>query len=209
MNQPRAYGTFTKRGDHIFRTSAFIQWGDSEQSIGACLLLNPGSADFNKINLELKVKLNTIGEAEGEIKTDPTMDQLILFLKGIYGEAPLTGRFHIYNLFNLQNTKAINAVDQFEALVLSGDYKIRESLIPIEELQSHPWILTGWGVKQNPNWKNLEQIKGMWVSLINESKVPAFGKKHKDSNNYYHPCPLIPTRRPGMLADLIAIYKQQ
>lgn len=210
MNQPKAYGTFTKRGDHTFRNSAYIQWGDSEESIGACLLLNPGSADFNKINPDLKVKLNTVGKAEGEIKTDPTMEQLILFLKGIYGEeASLAGRFHIYNLFTLQNAKSINAVDQFETLVRSDEYEIRESLIPLVELQSHPWILTGWGVEQNPNWINLEQIKAMWMSLIDESKVPTFGKKHKDSNNYYHPCPLIPTRRPGMLADLISIYKQK
>lgn len=210
MNTPKVYGTFTKRGDHTFRTSAFIQWGESVKSIGACLLLNPGSADFSKINPDLKGILNTSFKAEGEIKPDPTMKQLILLLEGIYGQENLiAGRFHIYNLFNLQNAKSIHAVDQIETIIHSGEYKIKESLITVNELQSHPWLLIGWGVEQKANWKNLEQIKDSWLNLIKESKIPTFGKKHKDSKNYYHPCPLIPTRRPDMLNDLLTIYKQK
>ena len=77
MNQPKAYGSFVKRGDHIFRTSAYIQWGESEKSIGSCLLLNPGSANFDKINSKLTTSLHTLGYADGEINTDPTMIQLI------------------------------------------------------------------------------------------------------------------------------------
>ena len=121
MNQPKAYGTFIKRGDYTFRTSAYIQWGQSEKSIGACLLLNPGSADFIKINPNLINELNTSFKTEGEITPDPTMDQLILMVEGIYGkEKPISGRFHIYNLFNLQNAKSMNAVEQFEALIRTG-----------------------------------------------------------------------------------------
>lgn len=210
MNQPKAYGIFIKRGEHTFRTSAYIQWGQSKQSIGVCLLLNPGSADFNKINPDLKEALNTSFEAKGEIKPDPTMEQLILLLEGIYeDETLIAGRFHIYNLFNLQNAKSIHAIDQFEALIQSGKYDITKSLITLNELQTHPWILTGWGVEQKSKWKNLEQIKGSWLNLIKESNVPTFGKRHKSSDNYYHPCPLIPTLRPGMINELITIYKQK
>ncbi|MGG0937001.1 hypothetical protein ABHN11_12935 [Brevibacillus centrosporus] len=210
MNQPKAYGTFIKRGDHTFRTSAYIQWGQSEKSIGACLLLNPGSADFNKINPVLMEMLNTSFKAEGAITPDPTMDQLILMLEGIYGkEKPIAGRFHIYNLFNLQNAKSINAVDQFEGLVHAGEYDITESLIPLHELQMHPWLLLGWGVDHKASWKNLKRIKEKWINLITQSKVPTFGKKHKESSNYYHPCPLISTHRPTMLNELITLYKQK
>jgi hypothetical protein len=48
MSQPKVYGTFVKRGKNIYRTSAYIQWGDSEKSLGACLLLNPGAASLDK-----------------------------------------------------------------------------------------------------------------------------------------------------------------
>ncbi|MEK5419513.1 hypothetical protein [Paenibacillus sp. FSL L8-0708] len=210
MNHPKAYGTFIKRGENTYRTSAYIQWGSSEQSIGACLLLNPGSADFHKINPDLNVILNTLFRAKGEIMTDPTMKQLILLIEGIYGQLqPIAGRFHIYNLFNLQNPKSIHAIDLFEALVHSGEYDITESLISLNELQTHPWIFTGWGIEQKVSWKNLEKIKDVWLNLIRDSKVPTFGKKHKTYNNYYHPCPLIPTHRSHMLTDLLSLYKQK
>lgn len=210
MNQPKAYGTFTKSGVHTYRTSAYIQWGESEESIGACLLLNPGSADFNKINPDLKETLNTSFKAEGNIKPDPTMEQLILLIEGIYGKkTPIAGRLHIYNLFNIQNAKSIHAIDQFEALINAGEYDITESLVTLNELQKHPWLLTGWGVERKAKWRNLEQAKKIWLNLISESNVPTFGKKHKDSNNYYHPCPLIPTRRPDMLNDLLTIYQEK
>jgi hypothetical protein len=140
-------------------------------------------------------------------KADPTMEQLIHVVEGIYGNNTLiTGRFHIYNLFNLQNTRMMHAVDQFEALVNSGEYDITESLIPLEELQSHPWLLLGWGVEQKARWKNLQLIKEKWRDLIAKSKVPTFGKKHKTTDDYYHPCPLIPTKRPIMVKELIALY---
>ncbi|UVI29760.1 hypothetical protein [Paenibacillus spongiae] len=211
MSHPQAYGTFARRGGHTFRTSAYIQWGDSKKSIGASLLLNPGSADFNHAHHPgLMETLHTSMQASGAIKPDPTMEQLILFLEAIYGgETPLTGRFHLYNLFNLQNAKSVHAVDQFEALVHSDVCGIRDSLIPIGELQSHPWLLIGWGVERRASWNNLELSKRGWLDLISQAGVPFFGKMHPKHNNYYHPCPRIPTRRPDMLNDLVAIYKEQ
>ena len=207
MNQPKAYGSFTKRGDHTFRKSTYIQWGDSEQSIGACLLLNPGSADFNKINPDLKVKLNTIGKAEGGIKTDRTMEQLIILIEEIYQQkSSIAGRFHIYNLFNLKNPKSIHAIDHFEALVQSGEYDIMESLIPLEELQLHPWLLTAWGVKHKASWTNFERIKKDWLNLIHESKIPTFGKKQMRSNNYYHPNPRKSKDKSIILKELVELH---
>jgi hypothetical protein len=209
MNPPKAYGTFEKRGDNTFRTSAFIKWGESEKSIGACLLLNPGSANFD-MNSALYNSLQTLGHAKGEIHTDPTMRQLIQLLEGIYGaDHPLNGHFHIYNLFTLQNTASSHAIDQFENLANHGEYDISESLVILKELQSHPWILLGWSVEQNSRWKNLELTKDLWRRQICESKVPTFGKKHINRDDYYHPCPLIPTQRPTTLTELITLYKQK
>ncbi|MCK1997511.1 hypothetical protein MPH47_09805 [Psychrobacillus psychrodurans] len=208
MNKPKAYGSFVKRGENVFRTSAFIQWGDSEASIGACLLLNPGSATLDN---ELTYELDTKGSASGWVKTeDPTMQQLISVVEGVYEkDKPITGRFHIYNLFNLQNTIAVNAVDQFESLVQSGEYEITESLPNINELKTHPWILLGWGVRRESKWKNLELIKNQWRELIEQAEIPNFGKKHKSRNDYYHPCPLIPTGRLIIVDELIVMYKQK
>lgn len=208
MNRPKAFGAFVKRGDYTFRTSAYIQWGESEKSIGSCLLLNPGSADFDKINSNLTTSLNTLGNADGEVNTDQTMKQLIKVVEGIYGtETPINGRFHIYNLFNLQNTENRHAIEQFENLVDCGEYDITSSLIPIAELKSHPWIFFGWGVERNRRWKNLEHIKESWRELISESNIPLFGKKHRQTDDYYHPLYIL--YQPSMLQELATIYKQK
>ncbi|PEJ34209.1 hypothetical protein CN689_08685 [Peribacillus butanolivorans] len=207
MMEPKAFGSFVKRGENIYRTSAFIQWGDSEESIGACLLQNPGSAKLDK---ELTNLLDTVGSASGWVAEDPTMKQLVSVIEGIYEvDKPISGRLHIYNIFNLQNSKSMNAIDQFENLVQTGQYVITESLVNINELKSHPWILLGWGVKQEKRWKNLQLIKEKWRRLITETKVPTFGKKHKKRDEYYHPCPLISTHRPMMAKELVTIYKQK
>lgn len=208
MNKPKAYGSFVKRGENIFRTSAFIQWGDSETSIGACLLLNPGSATLDN---EIIYELDTKGSVSGWVKTeDPTMQQLISIVEGVYGkDKPLTGRFHIYNLFNLQNTNAVNAVDQFESLVQSGEYELKESLPNIIELKTHPWILLGWGVKRENKWKNLELTKKQWRELIEQADTPYYGKKHKDRDDFYHPCPLLRKDRPIIVDELISIYNEK
>jgi hypothetical protein len=210
MIKPRAYGTFIKKGENIYRTAAFIQWGESEKSIGACLLRNPGSLELGK---KLTTSLNTVGSASGWIEFvnfDPTMEQLVYIVNGIYNcKKNLSGRLYIYNLFNLRNTKLNDATDEFETLVDSGEYKIAESLVPLNELKSHPWILLGWGIEKNRSRKNFQLIKEKWLSLIAESKVPSFGKKHKVKEDYYHICPRIPTERPKLAKELITMYKEK
>jgi hypothetical protein len=206
MSSPKAYGTFIKKGDITYRTSAYIQWGESEKSIGSCLLLNPGSATLDN---KLLSSLEITGVAKGKIKTeDPTMHQLISFIEKIYGNNKISGRLYIYNLFNIQNAKSEVAIEQLEELILSGSYDIDEALASRDELESHPWILLGWGIKRERKWKNLQMIKDRWRELIEESNVPFFGKVHEKRNDYYHPCPLIPTKRPSMVEDLVSIYRQ-
>ena len=57
MDKFRAYGQFLKRGEHIYRTSAHLQWGDSTKSLGCCVLLNPGSATLEKVAPEVYSRL--------------------------------------------------------------------------------------------------------------------------------------------------------
>ena len=203
--EPKAYGTFIKKGNYIFRTSAYLQWGDSEKSVGACLLLNPGSA---KLDDEISSVLEVTGFASGLIKCDPTMKQLISLVEKIYGK-DVSGRLHIYNLFNLKYAQSENAVNLFENLVQTGQYNITDSLVSLEELKTHPWILLGWGVKRESRWVNLELIKKQWKQLILESEIPSFGKKHPKRDDYDHPCPLISTKRGVLLEELVSIYKNQ
>jgi hypothetical protein len=207
MNQPQAYGSFIKQGENTFRTSAYIQWGCSEKSIGSSLLLNPGSADFNKINPSLKEKLISDFKADGEINTDPTMEQLIKLVNAIYqSEEVIEGRFHIYNLFSLQDATAKSAIDKFEALVKKSEFVPHEPAVSISELQANPWILLGWSLQKNGKWVSLEASKKRWRMLITESKIPSFGKQQPISKNYYHPNPRIPTQRPIILKELTELY---
>jgi hypothetical protein len=205
--QVQAFGTFIKRENNIYRTSAYIQWGDSTNSLGACLLLNPGSATLTD---ELNRTLHSEGFASGLILTeDPTMQQLIHIVEEIYSkERNISGRFHIYNLFSLQHGKNIEAIEKFEELCNSSLYNLEESLVSIKELKLNPWILLGWGVEYRSRWKNLELIKREWINRISDAEIFSFGKKHKGRNNYYHPCPLIPTDRPIRAKEIISLYKQ-
>ncbi|MCM2534691.1 hypothetical protein NDK43_23035 [Neobacillus pocheonensis] len=44
MSEPRAFGTFLKDDGKILRSNTHLKWGESKQSIGAVIMLNPGSA---------------------------------------------------------------------------------------------------------------------------------------------------------------------
>jgi hypothetical protein len=206
MSRLKAYGEFLKRNNHTFRTSAFIQWGTSDVSLGSCLLLNPGAAEL--INPLLKEQLNSTGRAQGQIKADPTMDQLINFVERIYDPSELDGRLHIYNLFTLQNSRNGFAIAEFEKLVASGEYDPFSSLVDIRELTVHPWILLAWGCNEESFPPILLDVKTKWLERISQAGLPAFGKQHPEGKGYYHPCPRIPTQRPAIIDDFVKIYQR-
>jgi hypothetical protein len=203
----KAFGSFIKRDDNIYRTSAYLQWGDSTKSLGACLLLNPGSA---KLTEELNRTLHSEGSASGLILTeDPTMQQLIRIVEELYNkESNISGQLHIYNLFNLQHGKNIEAIEKFEEICKSGIYNLEEPLVSVKELKTHPWILLGWGVENRNRWGNLQIIKEKWINRISQAGINSFGKKKEGSNDYYHPCPLKVTDRPIRAKEIITVYKQ-
>ncbi|MCP3029844.1 DUF1643 domain-containing protein [Halobacillus sp. A1] len=184
----KAYGDFVKKGEHTYRKSAYLQWGDSEESLGACLMLNPGSAT---ITGDLLHSLQEQGYAKGRIKTeDPTMRQLIRIVEAIYEKnSEISGRFHIYNLFTLRHTNAEQAIKLFESHVDMRKYPFDESLVSKSELQQHPWLLLGWGLNQKSNWTNLKGVKQKWLEAIEAADVPVIGKKDDSKEDYYHPAP--------------------
>ncbi|GGL51551.1 DUF1643 domain-containing protein [Sporolactobacillus putidus] len=208
MNQAKAFGSFVLRHGKTFRTSAYMQWGKSKKSLGAALMLNPGSAHPNKLNPDLDARLKTLGAAMGRIQPDPTMDQLIRLIEKIHNDHPMIeGRFQIFNLFNLQETNAETAIDTFESLVDSHKITVTESLVTPGELQVHPWILLGWGVNHRRGWRHLREIKDLWLQQIEASGIPKFGKMNKNGD-YYHPCPQVVSERPIMLDELFNQYSK-
>jgi len=73
----KAYGTFTKIGEHVYRTDTYLQFGDLDELIGASVLCNPGSA--RALNELIEEKLINYNEDETlkfegvELKLDSTM----------------------------------------------------------------------------------------------------------------------------------------
>ncbi|GGF27320.1 hypothetical protein GCM10010954_27980 [Halobacillus andaensis] len=208
ITKAKAYGSFVKEGDHVHRKSAYLQWGKSEQSLGACLLLNPGAAG---LETEVEVSLGEAEAADGPIRAeDPTIRQLVKIVEKIYeNKSDLSGRFHIYNLFSLRNSSAPHAVSLFEELVNNGEYDYTRSLVSKSELQLHPWLLLGWGLNQNKNWKNLKLVKNEWFHLIEASGIPTVGIQHEKSGEYYHPCPRLYEKRHEMVNKIVKQYRKR
>lgn len=208
MNQAKAFGSFVLRYEATFRTSTYLQWGKSKKSLGAVLLLNPGSANPDEQDPDLNARLKSSGAAMGRIRTDAVMEQLIRLIEKIHNDRPvIEGRFRIYHLFNLQETNAERAVNAFERLADSRKIIVTESLVTPRELQAHPWILLGWGTNHRRSWRHLREIKDLWRQQIEASGVPKFGKMNKNGD-YYPPCPQVVSERPIMLDELFNQYNR-
>jgi len=200
MERPKGFATFEKRGEYNYRTSAYLQFGHSSKSIGCCLLLNPGAAVF------INQRISEAGQETGEVSLDPTMKQLVSLLHEIYQDCSIEGRFYIYNLFPLQDTDAERAIGTIERLLRSGELLIEQCLVPVSELQEHPWVLLGWGLAYRKEWVLFAELKKRWMEVIRQAAIPSFGKRHSKRGDYYHPCPQIPTKRPQIIKELTQIY---
>ncbi len=201
LDNVKAFATFQQIGEEVYRTNTFIQFGSSSLSLGAAVMLNPGSANLKG---EAKRKLIQIGAHTDEVALDKTMKQLVKFMQRTH--AKLEGRLYIYNLFYVKNTIGKEAIALFESLKSTGNYPTitRPSL---SEIQRHPWILIGWGVERGKNSSYYELEKKKWLDLIEMSQIPYFGVLSKD-NEYYHPNPkgLANTAR---LEQLIQAFKDE
>ncbi|MBD8027988.1 DUF1643 domain-containing protein [Ureibacillus sp. Re31] len=187
MENVRAIATFQLIGEEVYRTNTFIQFGTSRKSLGAVVMLNPGSAHLKG---EAKKKLIMNGSHTDETTLDNTMKQLVQFMKATHSE--LEGRLHLYNLFYVRNATGIEAIELFEHLKTSGKYPTI-TLPSLLEMSQHPWILIGWGVEKRSRWRFFEEEKKEWLQLIEDSGIPYFGIQ-SENNEYYHPCPNGPAK---------------
>lgn len=200
LGNVKAIATFQLVGDEIYRTNTFLQFGTARKSLGAAVMLNPGSSELQG---EARKKLFMNGSHTDETTIDETMRQLIQFMKKTHKK--LDGRLHIYNLFYVKKTNSREAIELFEHLKVSGKYP---TIIPpnLYEMQQHPWILIGWGVEKKKSWIHFEQEKEKWLEIIRDSEVPYFGVLSKD-NEYYHPCPNGPDKSVR-LQQLVNVYNE-
>ena len=124
--ESRAYAIFTKKKGEIYRTETYMQFGQSDAIIGACILCNPGSCKLKDKRLQAKLEASEVCEfIKHEATRDDTMRQLEQILTQMYGEA-LQGRFMIYNLFTLKNA------DMQQAANLLADGRNTQELIASE-----------------------------------------------------------------------------
>jgi len=194
----KAIATFQLIGEEVYRTNTYIQFGSSRKSLGAVVMLNPGSSELKG---EARKKLIMNGSHTDETTIDNTMKQLIQFMKACHTN--LEGRLHIYNVFYVKNTVGVEAITLFELLKTTGKYPTI-TLPSLYEMMQHPWILIGWGVEKRSRWKFFEEEKKEWLQLIQDSGIPYFGIK-SENNEYYHPCPNGPAKSER-LQQLIQSY---
>ncbi|MCZ2260649.1 hypothetical protein [Sporosarcina sp. G11-34] len=190
--QPHAYGTFVKKKNKLYRTEAYIEWGNSEEILGTVIMLNPGSASL---------KINTFNDevpVHNELKIDPTMKSLIQMLEAFHNETGrIKGRLYIYNLFPLQNPKMSKAMNELEELWLENEPLVK--FLPkskdqlVKQVDQSPWVLLGWGC--GPKTPNLTALIDQWLDIINQTKTPVLGKKGKSPLDYHHPRPQLQTKQ--------------
>jgi hypothetical protein len=192
----QAFGTFYKRNDYIYRKEAYLQFGDSSKSIGSTIMLNPGEAEF--LN-----KSVVIGEKDvtGELKPDKTMKQLVNILQHS-SSIPLNGRFHIYNLFSLQNTSSKDAVKQKEWL--QAAHLNNAEIMNQFQKENHPWVLLAWSTEKN---KNLEKLREAWLTLIKTMDIKVFGVRANGKQQFYHPNPRIMNYRERYFQQIVEQLK--
>ncbi|MCM3201613.1 hypothetical protein A9488_08865 [Bacillus cereus] len=192
MDYVRAFGTFYKSNGHIFRKAAYLQFGSSSRSLGATIMLNPGYANFKDESITMKDSDTT-----GEITPDRTMIRLAEILRHV-SQASLEGRFHIYNLFSLQNTSSKDAVKQEEWL--REAYTNNVEIINQFLLEQHPWVLLAWSTEKGVE---LNRLKEQWFSAIKAANIKMFGIQAKGKAMFYHPYPRILSHRERYLQQII------
>ena len=107
---PKAYATFYKRGEHVFRTEAKLKWGYVDEPIGTLIMLNPGSsklADEEKWKSFLNNSDNKHPITD-EIILDDTMQAVAKILGVIHLD--LKGTLVINNIFNLRDSRSEKAL---------------------------------------------------------------------------------------------------
>lgn len=202
----KAYGTFTKIGDYIYRTDTYLQFGETKDLIGACVLCNPGSAKAFEDSIEKRL-LSFQGPGnlvinDVRLKEDATMNQIKNILEGIFS-VDVKGTFRIYNLFTLKEPKMNIAIKLKKSNELNEEmlYKDFEDFNKLQ-LDDEKILLRAWGVDDA---KILRDLKRDWDRLISNTKAKKLGK-FKEESQYYHPLPRLQDHKIAFVEYIIDQY---
>lgn len=177
---------FSDEARHLnFRRDTVLQFGDSWDTIGAAVLVNPGSAFPIGVPDDLTVRcLSALTGQEDswqQFSPDPTMRQLAKIFNGWYAgsERPLDGCILLYNLFNLRDK---NMGEALELCHKSRSEHLFTTETDIRQLSGQRRIYLGWG---NAGKYQLRQYAEPIFEAVRENCPyldPVF-----DRNAFYHP----------------------
>ncbi len=174
----------------ILRTQTYLQFGQSNKSIGAVLMLNPGSAMLADPGEANRLMTPNV-PVTGLVKSDPTMDQLAELVRALYPNQEVQGRLQIYNLFSYREGNMNKFKTTWNKMSSSQRSTIAEK--PLLDEYEHPWILVGWGCGQPKKW---DEYKKAWLAAIRIAGTAKLGWRHPEQDySYYHPCPQMMDKR--------------
>lgn len=196
--QPKAYGTFKRRGPNIFRTEARLQWGESNNPLGLIIMLNPGSSKLADTSdwewFENSAKDTDIDNEELEL--DDTMEAVAAILEDSHPN--LDGYLEIRNLFNLRTEQA-KAGAAIKAYTEVLNQQIYDEVLHsgFDDLDKFPWVWIGWTVetKEVLKERRLHVLKRIPKDMHRFAicKKPPSGIPYPEFYSY-HPYPIIQQR---------------
>lgn len=204
MSSAIAYGTFVKYGTGIYRSATYIQWGNSENLIGACVLCNPGIAVLEARGLYIHGPINEGREFTGVIKPDEAVKGIIKFVEQLYKGEKLEGTLYIYNLFSLLDApfKIFQSREIGEQINKSVLYRGYTDFIVYSD--RFPWVLLAWGCD---NRSEVYAQKIRWLNYINKNKIPFFGVEAVEYPGYLQPRQQEQWRSEKYIEDLIRRFR--
>ncbi len=192
---PRAFGKFLYVNGFIFRTEAYLQWGNIDKFLGLIIMLNPGKSQL-KDNVQWnKLEQGLVNCVTGELKLDDTMETVAdILIKSSHPD--LQGKLVISNLFNLRNSKSNDAIDTYQNIFADKIYK--NALYSTFAFDKYPWVWLAWGVDPNKELRSLKQEVFKMIPLnMHRFYIPSRQKEHERIKDIlvYHPLPRIHRQR--------------
>lgn len=200
------YGTFVKYGTEIYRSATYLQWGNSTDLIGACILCNPGIAVIEARGLYIHGPINEGREFTGVIKADEAIKQIINFVEKLYQGRKLEGIVYIYNLFSLLDAPA-NVFQNKEIDKKINVGALFKSYCDFELFSDKfPWVLIAWGTD---NRFQVYTQKERWLNFIKSNNIPYFGIRAVEYPGYVPPVLLSPSRKEKWVEELLKQFRSE
>lgn len=153
----KGFGKYHLHEGNLFRSEAYLQWGNREECIGTILLHNPGEVTLKDQKMWKALKNREAVSALGEldIKHNDPLNRVRDIIEYAYDNKP-NGRLYIYNLFNLVKSDSNIALEEYNAIKASVPNEI---LYPsLDKALTSPWIWIAWSVTPRKNKVIYEEL---------------------------------------------------